>query len=183
MGSCFAVTLPIHRPEENSRSDVAALQRNPTCDDSASPTAATFEPIQFEGRVLLVEDGIDNQRLIAFILRRAGIDVVLAENGKIACDLVWHPTCQQPFDLILMDMQMPVMNGYEATRALRESGYGGAIVALTAHALPEDSEKCLQAGCDEYATKPIDRPAFFGMLARHLAVPAEAGTQVPPGID
>ncbi len=109
-------------------------------------------------RILLVEDGPDNQRLITFLLTKAGASVTTAENGLIGRDLALEAVEKgQPYDVILMDMQMPVMDGYTATQALREHDYEGPIVALTAHALTEDRQKCLDAGCDEFATKPVNR--------------------------
>ncbi|HPF37709.1 MAG TPA: PAS domain S-box protein [Phycisphaerae bacterium] len=108
--------------------------------------------------VLLVEDGGDNQRLISHVLRRAGAHVTVAENGQVGADLALRAMeAGDRYDVILMDMQMPVMDGYEATRLIRSKGYAGWIVALTAHAMSSDRRKCLDAGCDEFLTKPIDR--------------------------
>jgi len=120
-------------------------------------------------RVLVAEDGPDNQRLIRALLRPRA-DVVLVENGAQAlAQALAALDAGEPFDLVLMDMQMPVMDGYEATLRLRESGYSAPIVALTAHAMSGDRERCLAAGCDEYLTKPIDRARLFDCLASFTA--------------
>jgi len=136
----------------------------------AAPPAATAETsLLLEGRVLLAEDNRDNRRLIRALLGKAGIELETAENGQIACERALYARDQgDPFDLIIMDMQMPVLDGYDATRRLRDAGYTGAIVALTAHAMKEDREKCLDAGCDDFATKPIDRASLIETVTPYV---------------
>jgi CheY-like chemotaxis protein len=114
-------------------------------------------------RILLVEDGYDNRELIRLILQKAGAEVECVEDGSLAVDRVERE--RESFDLILMDMNMPVMDGYEATRLLRERGYEKPIFALTANAMADDIKRCLAAGCDEYLAKPIVRAKLIGAIA------------------
>jgi PAS domain S-box-containing protein len=181
-GSTFTFTMETQLPQPvrllNELSEVAP---------HASPQSRSACPasVKLRGRVLLAEDGPDNQKLISMILRKAGAEVDLADNGRIAVEKAMAAcSAGTPYDAILMDMQMPEMDGYQATGKLRQSGYKGPIIALTAHAMAEDRAKCIAAGCDEYATKPVDRIALLGTLARLMGssrpepqdLPAEAAT-------
>jgi signal transduction histidine kinase/DNA-binding response OmpR family regulator len=167
VGSVFSVTIA------GGEVDTAAMLRGlseaikpaaselaPTIDAAASEQS----PAKLVARILLVEDGLDNQRLISSYLRKAGADVSVAENGLLALEMVQS----QPFDLILMDMQMPQMDGYAATAELRLRGVSLPIVALTAHAMADDRAKCIKAGCTDYLSKPISRQKLLTTIDGHL---------------
>ncbi len=116
-------------------------------------------------RILLAEDSVDNQRLAKLILTKAGYQMEVADNGQEAVKK--YTQSPQDFDLIFMDVQMPEMDGMEATKTIREKGFDTIpIVAMTAHAMKGDREKCLEAGMDGYITKPIKRELVFGMIKK-----------------
>jgi signal transduction histidine kinase len=116
--------------------------------------------------VLVVEDGVDNQRLVRWVLAKAGASVEVEGNGELGGRLALAAQERgEPFDVILMDMQMPILDGYAATRLLRGAGCESAIIALTAHAMAEDRQKCLDAGCDGFATKPFRRHELVRVVA------------------
>jgi PAS domain S-box-containing protein len=120
--------------------------------------------IHLRGRILLVEDGADNQRLLRMQLGDAGASVTSALDGQVAVDLA----NEYAFDLILMDMQMPVMDGYAATIELRRRGLTIPIVALTAYAMAEDREKCLASGCSGYLSKPVEEETLLRTVHEYL---------------
>ncbi len=127
-------------------------------------------PKKFLGRVLVAEDSQTNQLLIRLRLERMGLNVTIAEDGQQAVD----KALGEEFDLILMDAQMPDMNGYEATKTLRRAGLTVPIIALTAHAMKGDDEKCISAGCDHYLPKPINQERLLEVIARYLPVQSES---------
>ncbi len=120
---------------------------------------------KYSGNILIAEDNPANQRLIQILLKKMGLKVTLVEDGRQAVEAA----TTQSFDIVFMDMQMPVMNGYEATQLLRKKGMTVPIVALTANAMKEDEQKCLNAGCDKYLTKPVDRKKLSEVLSGYLS--------------
>ena len=143
-------------------------------------------------RVLLAEDTADSRRLLTFFLQKSGAEVECVPDGRAAVDRLapgggdgggnggrhaGGPAAG--FDVVLMDMQMPVLDGYSAARELRARGYAGPIVALTAHAMAGDAEDCLAAGCDAYAAKPIGREALADCVLRAAAGVRDGDPAVP----
>ncbi len=116
-------------------------------------------------KILIVDDSADNQLLMQFFLKKWNIDFESAVNGKEGVD----KACAGDFDLVLMDIQMPLMDGYQATQELRKRNFSKPINALTAHAMKVDQDRCLQAGCDEYLTKPIDLKQIHQTLVQYLS--------------
>jgi CheY-like chemotaxis protein/HPt (histidine-containing phosphotransfer) domain-containing protein len=142
-----------------------------------------MEPFEFapslHGRILIAEDGRDTLHLLRVVLERTGLEVDSAENGVVACQLVEKGRASGTApDLILMDIQMPELDGFEALRRVRESGWKGPVIALTAHALADDRDKCLLAGFDDYVAKPVDRVRLLQIVARYLA--GGASSSAPP---
>jgi len=124
-------------------------------------------------RVLVADDTGASRYLLAAVLGKAGAEVVTVDNGQAAVDRVQEAVAQHcPFDAILLDMAMPVLDGYEAAQRLRADGYQGPILALTAYVSDGERKKCLAAGCSEYLSKPIDRVGLLTTLASHLSQPS-----------
>jgi signal transduction histidine kinase/CheY-like chemotaxis protein len=168
-GSTFTVSLPT----PDARWTPAATRRHSLRQERESSK-------RIAAHVLLVDDCSDNRSLIKHLLIRMGLRVTLAEHGARALSLI---SGSQPvdFDLVLMDMQMPIMDGYTAVQRARELGFRLPIVALTAHAMSGDRRKCLDAGCDDYLTKPIDRQELSNVLRRNLRHLAQRPTQSADG--
>jgi CheY-like chemotaxis protein/anti-sigma regulatory factor (Ser/Thr protein kinase) len=169
-GSVFTATIlviPVSQP------DTTADSRLPLTESTPPQAMASMTLC---GRILLAEDGPDNQRLIALILRRAGAEVDVAANGRIALDMLTIGQDEHPYDLLITDIQMPEMDGYTLTARVRAMGMRLPIIALTAHVMAEDRERCLSAGCNDFATKPIDKTALIAACARwlHCSSPTDA---------
>jgi len=133
------------------------------------------EEIHIEGTILVVDDRRDIRYLAQHFIEKAGGSVVTATNGQEATEMLQasQNNGQPPIDLIVMDMQMPVMDGYDAATQLRKTGCTLPIIALTANAMKSDRDECLAAGCTDYTTKPLNSHKLVALIARLI------GTQHP----
>jgi PAS domain S-box-containing protein len=167
-GSVFSLTIPVNVDVKSQ-----PLFGKGDLKEQLEQESDTLEQERFVGQVLVVEDSPTNQMLVKLLLSRLGLEVTLAEDGKDAIDIA----LSQTFDLIFMDVQMPNMNGYDATKVLRKNGLTTPIVALTAHAMKGDREKCISAGCDDYLAKPIKRKTLVQIIRKYLPSKSEALTE------
>lgn len=145
---------------------VAEIGEAEECAPSEKPAPPVSSDKPLKGlRVLLVEDSIENQLLISTYLKQGGASIETASDGEVGVEKARSSSC----DLILMDIQMPRLDGYGACNRLRTEGFAKPIIALTAHALKEERERALKLGFDDYLTKPIDRKTLMNTLARYTA--------------
>ena len=163
-GSCFSLIISTGPLNETDLTEMNLKNKPNKIVEPINSSKKVLEGLN----LLLVEDGPDNQRLIRFLLEKAGAQVTLASDGAEGlreAQRAWQK--DDPFDVVLMDMQMPVMDGYEATRELRTLGYPLPILALTAHAMKGELERCLEAGCDSYLSKPINRELLINEIVQY----------------
>ena len=161
-GSVFSILLPAGK--ECVEGKTCVWNKYETIDELGEFSQIEKGMSMFSGKVLVAEDNPSNQKLITILLQKMGLEVSIADDGQMAVDQCVSNT----FDLILMDMQMPNMNGYEAARQLRDQGLTTPIIAVTANAMMGDEEKCMEAGCDGHISKPIDRSNLTEIIGLHL---------------
>jgi two-component system, sensor histidine kinase and response regulator len=175
LGISSYLTKPVRRAELRTAIVAALAHDTPRLNPGVRPSdSAPDGPRKIHGagcRILLTEDNVVNQRVALRILEKAGHMVAIAENGKAALRMLE----EQTFDLILMDVQMPEMGGFEATAHIREKeelmGRHIPIVAMTAHAMAGDRERCLDAGMDDYLAKPVAAASLLEMVALYGSKP------------
>lgn len=160
-GSRFVFQLPIDRSKVSAWVDAKELELESIIDMASERRKVA---VTCSGRVLVAEDSRDSQLVVKYYLQKAGFEVEIAGNGKIAVE----KALENKYDVILMDMQMPEMDGYTATTTLRAKGCVCPIIALTAHAMRGDREKCRLAGCDDYLTKPVESDKLIATIVRFL---------------
>ncbi len=171
-GSKFIVEVPF----DVVQSEAPAKTEAPMATQAAAPQTG-------KAHLLLVEDNQVNQRVVLAMLRKKGYSIDVANNGQEALEILEH--CPKPYDLILMDVQMPILDGLETTRAIRRDGRWAAlpIVAMTAHAMTGDKERCLKAGMDAYLSKPLQAVTLIATIEQYLdsASPKRVAEPLNPG--
>ncbi len=169
-GSVFSLLIPALVTSDSMELDRYAIAN--TLDQDEGNASEKL----FCGHVLVAEDSKANQMLIKLLLERLGFEVTVCEDGQQALE----KTRDKSFDIVFMDIQMPNLNGYEATRIMRKEGITTPIVALTAGAMKGDNEKCFDAGCDEYLTKPVDRDKLVEIIGKYFV---ESSDEIAKDLD
>jgi len=174
-GSCFVVTIAAGVADISEQHEAPMIETLEVLEEANDDH---FVVPSLEGKVLLAEDLPDNQRLISMYIMSTGASVVVVDNGQRAVE----QALANEFDLILMDIQMPIMGGGEAVQWLRRVGNQSPIAMLSANAMKEEQEQCLEFGANVFLTKPIDKKSFFIMLTKYLCKNSRSGEEVAPGI-
>ena len=169
IGSTFTLTIGTGPLADRTLVDPAEWWQQPTAKEIEY---AVVDRDGLSGKILVVDDRRDIRFIAQHFVTSSGGTVEVAGNGLEAIEKIQQAKDRgTPFDIMVIDMQMPVLNGYEATRQLRREGFELPIIALTAHAMEGDREKCVEAGCNDYLSKPLDGPQFVAMLQRYLDNP------------
>lgn len=177
LAKCRTLGIATHMTKPVSQSELLAAIAGQLGEVRPEPEPVQLDPPATRGlRMLLAEDDPVNQLVALALLEKVQAEVTVANNGREAVEL----GSQGPFDVILMDVQMPFMDGFEATRALRGKGIKTPIIALTAHALKGDAQLCLDAGMNDYVSKPIDETCLRHALERVLQEPPRLEATEPP---
>jgi signal transduction histidine kinase/CheY-like chemotaxis protein len=161
-GSRFQLRLPL--PRAPSGNELLTREGDLQVHERVDFAASGFMVPELCGELLLAEDGLDNQRLLSAILKQAGLGVTVVDNGRDAVETA----LARDFDLVLMDIQMPVLDGVAATQILRDAGYAGPIVALTANVMEADVQRYREIGCTDVLAKPVERERFYEVIAAQL---------------
>ena len=163
-GSTFTLSLNVDTDDSGKMIDDAAF--NQVRSNAELPAVASQK---ISGRIMIVDDRREVRFIAQHLLEDAGAEVMTAEDGQKCIEAVCEANeSGDKIDLIVMDMQMPVLDGYGATQKLREMNYHNPIIALTAHAMEGDREACLEAGCTDYVTKPLDKATFLNVISAYL---------------
>jgi signal transduction histidine kinase len=165
-GSAFQITLSAQVKGEVEMIN-SLKERKKVSQDGRSLRQKEIKTVLRGVKVLVADDAEENQRLITWFLEKAGAQVEHAYDGREAVDKALHGTQ----DLVLMDIQMPEVDGYQATRELRRKGYSRPIIAVTAHALVEERMRCFDAGCTDYLSKPINVQKLLSLVSKHTSGP------------
>jgi len=172
-GSKFRITIEV-RAVQSTEIEEDHVQRDHNLVATKTIPNEFKETTYPKGRVLIVDDAPDNRMIVSIYLAKMGLQYEVAENGLQGVDKALH----QNFDVVLMDIQMPELDGFEAVNMLRQKNYKGPIIALTAHAMKGDRERCLKRGFDDYLSKPLSKDSLRKAIGKFISHESETSSSV-----